>query len=130
MRSWRGSRPKIASDKVTEPASLPSSVVIFISMLCALPGWSGGLGSSRRNGAARFAELAGLRRFLGKRLLHGIAHDDPAALGARHRALDHDQAAIDIGLHDAQIERGHFVDAHMAGHLLVLEGLAGILTAT
>jgi hypothetical protein len=42
--------------------------------------------------------------------------------------FDQDQAALDVGLHHAQIERGDAIDAHVAGHLLVLEGLAGILT--
>src|SRR6185437_7423520 len=79
--------------------------------------------------AFRQLELAGLRRFLRQLLLHGIAHRDPAALGARHRALDQDEAALDIGLHDLEIERRHPIDAHVARHLLVLEGLARILTA-
>src|SRR5262249_33272940 len=35
----------------------------------------------------------------------------------------------DIGLHHFEIERGDAVDTHVAGHLLVLEGLAGVLTA-
>src|SRR6202022_851335 len=75
------------------------------------------------------AELARLRRVFRQRLFHGITHRDPSALGAGNGAFDQDQAARDIGLHHAQIERGDAVDAHMAGHLLVLEGLAGILTS-
>src|SRR5205085_9731296 len=66
---------------------------------------------------------------LWQRLLHGIAHCDPSALGTGNRAFDEDQAALDVGLHHAQIERGDAIDAHVAGHLLVLEGLAGILTS-
>ncbi|KIU01346.1 hypothetical protein QU38_02110, partial [Staphylococcus aureus] len=34
------------------------------------------------------------------------------------------------GLDDAQVQRGDAIDAHVAGHLLVLEGLARVLTAT
>ena len=75
------------------------------------------------------AELAGLRRFLGQLLLHRVAHGDPAALGAGHRALDQDEAALDVGLHDLEIERGDALDAQVARHLLVLEGLARVLTA-
>src|SRR6185312_13517577 len=118
-------------DRLSEPASLPSSVVIFISISRALllgrslflrVGLCFGLG-------ARLAELARLRGILRQRLLHRIAHGDPAALGARHRTLDEDKTALDVELHDLEIERRHAVDAHVTGHLLVLEGLAGILTA-
>src|SRR5205085_4418634 len=73
---------------------------------------------------------AGLRSVLRQRLLDGVTHRDPSALGARNGALDEDQAALDVGLHHTQIERGNAVDTHVAGHLLVLEGLAGVLTAT
>ena len=72
-------------------------------------------GRRRRLGFARRfadAELAGLRRFLRQRLLHRVAHRDPAALGAGHRALDQDEAALDVGLHDLEIERGDALDAH------------------
>src|SRR3954462_3944555 len=124
MISARGSRPKMASDSWTEPASLPSRVLTFSSISRAL------LRSRRfRSLLARNLELAGLRSFLRQRLLDGVAHRDPAALGAGNGALDQDQAALDVGPHHAQIERGDLIDAHMAGHLLVLEGLAGVLTA-
>src|ERR1700738_5293370 len=127
MMSLRGSRPKISSESWTEPAALPSSVVTFNSISHALL-----LG--RRNcgllaAAIGQAELAGLRRVFRQRLLHGIAHRDPSALGAGNGAFDEDQAARDVGLHHAQIERGDAIDAHVTGHLLVLEGLAGILTS-
>src|SRR3954466_13507380 len=125
MISLRGSRPKISSDSWTEPASLPSRVVTFNSISRALL-----LGRcSCRFGAAHDLELAGLRSFLRQRLLDGIAHRDPAALGAGNGALDEDQPALDVGLHDAQIERGDAIDTHVTRHLLVLEGLAGILTS-
>src|SRR5260221_4103086 len=125
MMSWRGSRPKISSESWTEPAALPSRVVTFSSISRALR-----LGRRFRNLlAAHDLELAGLRRFLRQRLLHGVTHRDPAALGAGNGAFDQDQAALNVGLHHAQIERGDAVDAHMAGHLLVLPGLAGVLTA-
>src|SRR6202030_3509981 len=128
MMSLRGSRPKISSESCTEPAALPSRVVTFNSISRALL-----LG--RRCGlllatGVRQAELAGLRRVFRQRLLHGISHRDPSALGAGNGALDQDQAARDIGLDHAQIERGDAIDAHVTGHLLVLEGLAGILPAT
>ena len=48
---------------------------------------------------------------------------------AGNRALDEDQPALDVGLHDAQVLRGHALDAEVAGHLLVLERLARILAA-
>src|SRR5580704_5188338 len=126
MMSLRGSRPKISSESCTEPAALPSRVVTFSSISRAL---LRRLRFRRRMVAAGDLELAGLRRFLRQRLLHGVTHPDPAALGAGNGAFDQDQAALDVGLHDAQIERGDAIDAHVARHLLVLEGLAGILTS-
>src|ERR1700761_4520551 len=128
MMSLRGSRPKISSDSWTEPASLPSRVVTFSSISHALLLGGGRFGSSLL--VAGDLELAGLRRFLRQRLLHRVPHRDPAALGAGNGALDQDQAARDVGLDHAQIERGDTIDAHVTGHLLVLEGLAGILPAT
>src|SRR5262245_16485879 len=115
MRSARGSSPKIASDSLTEPEDLPSKDMTFSSMSLALL-----LGLRRvrcrlATSRLRQPELAGLRRILRQRLLHGIAHRDPAALGAGHRALDQDQAALDVGLHDLEIERGDTLDTHVAG---------------
>src|SRR5438477_5633232 len=124
--SGRGLRPKIASDSVTDPADLPSSVVTFNSMSrTPLFGRCRALG--RGGCALGQPERAGLRRGVGQRLLHGIAYRDPAALGARNRALDQDEAALDVGLHDLEIERRHLLDAEMASHFLVLERLARVL---
>src|SRR5262249_55729791 len=73
MMSWRGSRPKISSDSWTEPAALPSRVVTFSSISRALL-----LGRRFRSLlTAHDLELAGLRRFLRQRLLHGVTHPDP-----------------------------------------------------
>src|ERR1700742_3147935 len=123
MMSLRGSRPKISSDSWTEPASLPSRVVTFSSISHTL------LLGRRIRGLLGDLELAGLRSFLRQRLLDGVAHRDPAALGAGNGAFDQDQTALDVGLDHAQVERGDAIDAHVTGHLLVLEGLAGVLTA-
>src|SRR6202030_4345528 len=127
MRSVRGSSPKIVSDTVTEPEFLPSSDVTFNSMSrapCVLTdcNWS-------RPFIVGELELAGFRHALGQLLLHRIAHRDPAALGARHGAFDHDEAARNVGLHDFEIERCHPFHTEMTGHFLVLEGFAGILPA-
>src|SRR5262245_27485901 len=137
MRSVRGSSPKMASDTVTEPDSWPSRVVTLSSMSRALLCWLGLCGGLCRRGglgcragfgrAAGELELAGFRHAVGKLLLHGVAHRDPAALDAGDGALDQDQSAFDVGLHDLEVERGHAFDAHVPGHLLVLEGLARIL---
>src|SRR5580700_2848916 len=132
MRSLRGSSPKIASDTVTEPESLPSSDVTFSSMSrapCVLADWFLADCDRSRRFIVGKLELAGLRHALGQLLLHRVAHRDPAALGARHRAFDHDEAARHVGLHDFEIERRHPVDTEMAGHLLVLESLARVLAA-
>src|SRR5436309_15082254 len=115
MRSGRGASPKISSDSVTEPASLPSRVVTFISMSHALLRSFSSRSRfrlGRRLGRGRRLELAGLRQILWRRLLHGVTHRNPAALGAGHRALDHDQAALDVGLYDAKVQRGDAVGAH------------------
>src|SRR4051812_6469237 len=98
MRSGRGARPKMASESVTDPASLPSRVVTFISMSHALlrSFCRSGIGLGGRFGRSRRLELAGLRQILRRRLLHRVAHRDPAAFGAGHGALDHDEAALDV----------------------------------
>src|SRR4029077_545944 len=114
--STRGSRPKIASESSTEPASLPSSDMIFSSMSRALLVGGRAL-AGRRLGVARGhrrigqAELARLGCVLRQLLLHRVPERDPAALGTGHRALDQDQAALDIGLHHLEIERGDAIDA-------------------
>jgi len=46
------------------------------------------------------------------------------------RAFDQDEATIDVGLHDLEIERGDPLDPLVTRHLLVLEGLARVLAAT
>src|SRR5262245_2090630 len=118
--SERGSRPKIASESVTSPAASPSSVVTFSSMsraLLALRRWIG----RRLSLLLRQTELAGLRRLLRQRLLDRVAYGDPATLAAGHRAFHENEAAPDVGLHHLEIERGHPLDPHVAGHLLVLE---------
>src|SRR5258708_10262648 len=122
--SWRGSRPKMVSESWTEPASLPSRVVTFNSISRTLL-----LGRSL-GFAARNLELAGLRSFLRQRLLDGVAHANPAALGAGNGTFDEDQAALDVELNDAEVERGDAIDTHVTGHLLVLPGLARVLTTT
>src|SRR5689334_4337306 len=126
MMSLRGSRPKISSESLTEPAALPSSVVTFSSISRALL-----LGRRfSRLLAARDPELAGLRSVLWQRLLHRVAHRDPSALGAWNGAFDQDQAALDIGLDHPQIKGSDAIDAHVARHLLVLERLARVLALT
>src|ERR1700743_1805741 len=127
MMSLRGSRPAISSESWTEPAALPSSVVTVNSISHAP--LLGRRSCCLLAAALDQAELARLRRFLRQCLLDGIAHRDPSALGAGNGALDEDQAALNVGLHDAQIERGDAIDAHVTRHLLVLEALARSLTS-
>src|ERR1700683_197665 len=133
MMSVRGSSPKMPSDRVTDPASLPSSVVTFISMsralLCLV---SIGLSLRRRRAGRGLseAELARLGDAIGQLLFHRVAHGNPATLDARHRAFDQDHAARDVGLHYPEIECGHPIHAEMARHFFVLEGSSGVLPAT
>src|SRR5262249_19918428 len=131
-----GSRPKIASGSSIEPAALPSSDTILSSMSGALLAggfaFFGGRGLGFGLGGCRLppAGPARLWSVPPPPLLHRAAQRDPAALGARHRAFDQDETALDVGLHHLEIERGDALDAHMTRHFLVLEGLAGILAAT
>src|SRR5579864_6761171 len=104
--SERGSSPKIASETVTEPDFLPSREVTFSSMSRALLRFGcrgfGGHWLFLRGGRRGFGELelAGLWHAVRQLLLHRVAHGNPAALDARHRAFDQDEAALDVGLHD------------------------------
>src|SRR5262249_4134126 len=75
------------------------------------------------------AELAGFGRLLRERFLDRIAHHDPTAFGTGHGALNQNEAALGISLHDAQIEGGDALDTQVPGHLFVLEGFARILPA-
>ena len=63
-------------------------------------------------------------------LENGIAHQHPAALRPGDRAAHHDEAAVDVGLDDDEVLRGDALVAHVAGHLLALEHLAGVLALT
>src|SRR5665213_1119023 len=127
IRSARGSRPKMSSFSSTSPADLLSRLrtFVFISGLCS---------RFRRHFFGQRCGLLALRnrtrhRRILVRLLDGVAHHHPAALGARHRAAHHDEAALDIDFRDFEILRCDVLVAVMAVHLLVLESLARILTA-
>src|SRR5215470_13694382 len=120
MMSARGSSPKIASDTVTEPDCLPSREVTFSSISRPFRGCGRRrrFGSGLRSRGIGKLELAGLWHARRQLLLHRVAHCYPAAFDSRHRALDQDEGALDVGLHDFQIERGHPIDAEMTGHFL------------
>src|SRR5262249_23691567 len=126
-----GSRPKIASGSSIEPAALPSSDTILSSMSGALLvggfAWFGGRGLRFCLRGCR-PPPAGLARAWGgpsAPLLFPL----PQAGSARPRAFDQDEAALAVGLHHLEIERGDALDSHVPRHFLVLEGLAGILAA-
>src|SRR3984957_13593350 len=127
MMSARGSSPKISSDTVTEPELLPSRLVTFSSM-SRTPRVLADRNRSRRLIVGNL-ELARLWRGVRQLLFHRVAHRDPSAFDARNGAFHHDQAALNVGLHHLQIERGDPIDAEMTRHLLVLEGPARILPA-
>src|SRR5262249_19300429 len=112
----------MSSFSSTSPADLLSRLrtLVFISALALFFGRGGGGSGALLHGSGR--------RHILVRLLDGVAHHHPAALGARHGATHHDQTALDIDLGHFQILGGDIVDAVMAMHLLVLEGLARILT--
>src|SRR6185295_5046170 len=67
------------------------------------------------------------RRRVMTRQLDRVGDGQPAALVARNRALDEQQAADRVGANDLEILLGAIARAHVAGHLLVLENLARVL---
>ena len=68
---------------------------------------------------------ARLRRALRQLALHRVTHRDPAALDARNRALDQDQAALDVGLDHDDVLRGDALDTQWPGIFLFLNTLPG-----
>src|ERR1019366_2453217 len=55
---------------------------------------------------------------------------NPAAGSSGDRALDKNKTAFDIEFDNAQVQCRHPLVAEVPGHFLVLERLAGVLTAT
>src|SRR5579875_1014227 len=111
-------RPKTSSARSISPASLFSRLVTLSFI------------SASRLRLLRFAQRRRERQTLRCRTLRRVLYEDIGAVEAGHRADDVDEAALGIGAEDLQILRGHAFDAVMAGHLLVLEGLARILALT
>ncbi len=62
--------------------------------------------------------------------LDGVRHGEPGVLRTGDRALDEDQATLVVHADDFEVLLGALTVAHVAGHLLVLEHLARILTVT
>src|SRR6185312_11852123 len=110
----------MASLSSTSPAALLSRLrtLVFISALALF------FGRSRRGGGSSALLHGSGRRHILVRLLDGVTHHHPTTFGTRHGAAHHDQAAFDINLGHFQILGGDIVDAVMAVHLLILEGLA------
>src|SRR5271154_725834 len=125
IRSVRGSSPNMASLSSKEPEAEPSIDVMSNFMASLSLRRFGRWGAGARFGMN--AELAGQRGVLWQRLLHRVAHRDPTSGVPWHRALDQNEAALGIRAHDTQVLRRHAISSHMAGHLLVLPGLARIL---
>src|SRR5256885_1862765 len=75
-------------------------------------------------GLQRLDQARRIRRGVGPRQLDRVADSQPAALVARDRALDEQQAADRVGANDLEVLLGAVAGAHVAGHLLVLENLA------
>src|SRR5580704_17084203 len=114
MRSVRGSSPKMVSDTVTEPEFLPSSDVTFSSMSRA-PRVLANRDRGRRFIVGEL-ELARLRHAVRQLLLHRVAHRDPSAFDTGYGAFDHDEAALDVGLHDFYIVFDDPVASEMTRH--------------
>src|SRR5271165_4590015 len=111
MMSTRGSAAKISSGSSALPTAFAS-----------------------KSTTSNFIDLALQRRGIGgirrPRLLDRIAHQHVAALGTGDRAAHEDKVTFRVHTRDLQVKGGHALLAEMASHLLVLEGLAGILTVT
>ena len=122
--SSRGSRPKISSESFTLPASLPPSVVILRSII-PLPLWP-----EPRSWPATARIAAGFGALAGSAILTASRTRIQAPFEPGNRTADQDQAAIDVGRNDLDILRGDAGVAHVAGHLLALEHLAGVLALT
>src|SRR5262245_43138184 len=63
-------------------------------------------------------------------LLDGVADDDPAALGTRDCATNHDEATFLVDLGNDEVLRRDALIAQVTGHLLALEHLARVLALT
>ena len=48
--------------------------------------------------------------------LDRVADQDEAAPGPGHGALDQEQLPLGVGLDDLEVEGGHLLRAHLAGH--------------
>src|SRR5690606_7886189 len=72
-------------------------------------------------------ERTGLPRILRQLLFPRIAHQTPAALGAGNRAAPPHETARHACFDAREALRRHPLVAHVAGHLLALEHLAGVL---
>src|ERR1700676_4158064 len=97
--------------------------LLLVSFRCA------GLWSSAFRRGSALGSSGGLVRhqLLTSRLASSLdrrSHDDPAALGTRHRAADQQQVAHGIDFYNAQILNGAIAHAHMSGHPLALEHTA------
>src|SRR5690242_4937427 len=110
--------PKTSSARSISPASLFSRLVTLSFI------------SGPRLRLLRFSERRRERQILRRRALRGVLHQYVGAVVTGHRADHEDQAALGVRSEDFQILRGNALDAVMTGHLLVLEGLAGILALT
>src|SRR4051812_5269385 len=73
------------------------------------------------------ADAGRVRRGVRAGDLHRVLDQQPAALVAGDRALDEEEAALDVGADDLEILLGAVLRAHVPGHLLVLEDAARIL---
>ena len=124
--------------QIDVPAFLASSVVTsaFITRCSppcadsALLGVGRCLGRGALAGArssAPFRNAPGSGAPSGSARFTASRNEHPATLGAGNGTADHDQPALDIGLHHPQILRRDADVAHVAGHLLALEHLAGVL---
>jgi hypothetical protein len=122
IRSSRGSRPKISSLRSIEPAAAPSMEVMSIftaqpSVFSSLAG-AASAASPRRN-------LPGFGASFGSAFFTASRTKIQPPDRAGHRALDQHQAALDVGLHDAQVLRRHAVVPMWPAIFLFLKVLPG-----
>src|SRR6185369_1287193 len=126
-KSLRTGRPKMASARSMLPAALPSSFLTssFIALFLVLSRRSGRFGRRRLGCLPQTGRERQILRLLA---LNRVAHQYVAAVVTGDRAAHHDQPLIAVGRHDLEVQSGDALGAHVAGHLLVRKGAAGILT--
>jgi hypothetical protein len=115
-----GSIPKIDSGNVAEPVLGTEGEVVFAAAFFATAFFAAGFAAVffATFFAAFFTGFADAIALLS---LHRVAHNHDAAIWARNRALNQQQATLEIGLDYFKIQSGCLLMTHVAGHAQTFE---------